>query len=246
MHDKDKLTKFVALRANGWSITRISRELNIPKSTIWDWDCKEAAIIHFVKYLQLEKLQEKFLPTYENELQQLTSYLTRVEEALKAQDFSKMTPEFLLQTALQLRTRLNKMREQMPLRTTASDQPVEPLPFTGCVSNGDVLATVREDFSTENEAAAQKTEAATPSNGSPNPASAMADAADPNSSAAGPGPSSTSEGRVTTSPKPTIQVPPLPTSGNHANGNGKPHHNGHMGRAPSNSVPDSTIQRFND
>ena len=154
MHNQQKQTKFVALRACGWSLTRISKEIDVPKSTIWDWDSKQAAAIHYLKYLQVEKLQEKFLPTYENELQQLTGYLGRVEEALAAQDFSKMTPEFLLQTSLQIRTRLNKMREQMPLRTTPDDQPFEPLPFTGCVSNGDVIATVREDFQTE--VAAQK------------------------------------------------------------------------------------------
>ena len=164
-----------------------------------------------MKYLQIEKLQEKFLPTYENELQQLTGYLARVEEALAAQDFSKMTPEFLLQTSLQIRTRLNKMREQMPLRTTADDEPFEPLPFTGCVSNGNVVATMREDFQTDLQAAAAKPVEPPPP--SANPASAEA------------------------IPRSGIQNP---TSGNHANGNGKPHHNG----SPTSS--DLTSERFND
>ena len=83
--------------------------------------------------------------------------------------------------------------------------------FTGCVSNGNVFATMREDFQTDLQAAAAKPVEPPPP--SANPASAEA------------------------IPRSGIQNP---TSGNHANGNGKPHHNG----SPTSS--DLTSERFND
>jgi hypothetical protein len=134
MHDTSKTGSFMALRANGWSLAKISKELNISKSTLWEWDNKQQNEIHLLKHLQLEKLQEKYLPTYEEELSKLRAYLDRLELALENQDFSKMGPEYVLQMALQLRARLGKMREQVPLRNVPFNQPLTPLPFTGCVS----------------------------------------------------------------------------------------------------------------
>jgi hypothetical protein len=134
MHDTSKTGSFMALRANGWSLAKISKELNISKSTLWEWDNKQQNEIHLLKHLQLEKLQERYLPTYEEELSKLRSYLDRLELALENQDFSKMGPEYVLQMALQLRARLGKMREQVPLRNVPFNQPLTPLPFTGCVS----------------------------------------------------------------------------------------------------------------
>lgn len=145
MHAAARLGSFMALRANGWSLARISKELNIAKSTLWEWDNKNQNEIHLLKHLQLEKLQERYLPTYEEELSKLRSYLDRLEAALETQDFSKMGPEYVLQMALQLRARLGKMREQVPLRTIRLNEPAEPLPFTGCVSRQDANS-FREEF----------------------------------------------------------------------------------------------------
>ena len=145
MHDTSKIGSFMALRANGWSLAKISKELNVSKSTLWEWDNKQQNEIHLLKHLQLEKLQERYLPTYEEELSKLRSYLDRLENALETQDFNKMGPEYVLQMALQLRARLGKMREQVPLRNIPFNQPLAPLPFTGCVSRQDAQ-TFRKEF----------------------------------------------------------------------------------------------------
>ena len=134
MHDQSKITAFTFLRANGWSLAKISQELNVSKTTLWDWDNKRQDEIHFFKHLQLEQLQEKFIPSYEEELAQLRSLLNRIDAALNEQDFTRMSPQFLLQLSLQLRNRLGKMREQVPLRTMPPNTPLEPIPLTGCIS----------------------------------------------------------------------------------------------------------------
>ena len=101
-HDSPKRTSFIALRANGWSLASIAREINVPKSTLWDWDNKHQGDIHLLKHLQLEKLQEKYLPTYEEELSKLRAYLDRLEDALEQSEIRRIQPAGLLQMILQV------------------------------------------------------------------------------------------------------------------------------------------------
>jgi hypothetical protein len=110
MHDSPKLTSFITLRANGWSLASISLEINVPKSTLWEWETKHQDQIRRLKQVQLEKFQERFLSTYEDELARLSFYLITIEAALKKCRFDRMSPAFLLQTALYLRSRLARLR----------------------------------------------------------------------------------------------------------------------------------------
>ena len=50
MHDTSKIGSFMALRANGWSLAKISKELNVSKSTLWEWDNKNQNEIHLLKH----------------------------------------------------------------------------------------------------------------------------------------------------------------------------------------------------
>ena len=130
MHDSPKLTSFIALRANGWSLASIARQIDVPKSTLWEWDNKHQNEIHLLKHLQLEKLQEKYLPTYEEELSTMRSYLDRLEATLEKRSFEFMDSGVLLQTVLQIRGRMGRMREQVPLRSIPLNQPLAPIPFS--------------------------------------------------------------------------------------------------------------------
>jgi len=254
MYPSSKIGQFMTLRANGWSLDKIAKQINVSKSTLWGWDVKHQNEVHLLKHMQLERVQEQYLPSYEDELKSVYTQLNRIEEALAKHDLSTMTPAFLMQMSLQYRDRLSKMRHQAPLRTVQMG-PVEPLPVTGCVTNDSEYPWVDGDPAVEAaEDAAETSEKAA--------AAAPAQAPAPNHNP----PPPKSEGRVTTSPKPIVQVPPLPAS-NHANGNGKhhhnghtnganngngkPEHNGHVNGAPNrndnpNAASDSTIQRFND
>ena len=257
MYPSTKIGQFMTLRANGWSLDKIAKQINVSKSTLWGWDVKHQNEVHLLKHMQLERVQEQYLPSYEEELKCISTQLNRIDAALATHDLSTMAPAFLMQMSLQYRDRLSKMRHQAPLRTVQIG-PVEPLPVTGCVTSdseypwidGDPVVEAAEDAALAT-AVSQATEAAS---APPAPANEPVKPA-----ASPPAPAPTSEGRVTTSPKPIVQVPPLPAS-NHANGNGKhhhnghgngkPEHNGHVNGAPSRNgsppAPDSTIQRSND
>jgi len=154
MHDSPKLTSFIALRANGWSLASIAREIDVPKSTLWEWDTKHQDEIYQLKHLQLERLQEKYLPTYEEELSRLRSYLDRIEAALEHSGFEHMQPGGLLQMALQLRSRLAKVRDRLPMREEfVSDESVAQLAFTGRVThqNAEELGQVLGPLELETE-----------------------------------------------------------------------------------------------
>jgi hypothetical protein len=144
MHPTSKIGSFMALRANGWSLDKIAKHINVSKGTLWSWDVKHQAEIHLLKHMQLERVQEQYLPSYEEELKGLALQLTRVEEALAKQDLATMGPSFLMQTSLQIRDRLSKMRQQTPLRTVQYG-PVEPLPVTGCVTRDEAYPWIKGD-----------------------------------------------------------------------------------------------------
>jgi len=61
MHTTEPKNAFLVMRANGWSLGSISRQLGVPKSTLFNWESDPAIhrSINVIKSLQLEKLQEK-------------------------------------------------------------------------------------------------------------------------------------------------------------------------------------------
>ena len=137
MRTQKELSKFIVLRSNGWSLAKISKHLNIPKTTLFRWEEKNADTIHLLKYIQLEKIQERYVPSYEEQLKDTHEHLQRIQAALKEQDYRRMSPEFLLQMNFQLQTRLDKIRQQVPLRTPQVGVPLEALPPIGCVTKDD-------------------------------------------------------------------------------------------------------------
>jgi hypothetical protein len=144
MHPTTKIGSFLTLRANGWSLDKIAKHINVSKGTIWSWDVKHQTEIHLLKHMQLERVQEQYLPSYEEELKGLALQLARVEEALAKQDLATMGPAFLMQTSLQIRDRLSKIRQQAPLRTVQCG-PIEPLPVTGCVTRDETYPWIKGD-----------------------------------------------------------------------------------------------------
>src|SRR5258706_14536380 len=145
MHTNEEKAAFLVLRANGWSLDKISRKLKVPKSTLFRWESDQRAQIHMIKCVQIEKLQEKYLSSFEEELQHLSSYLARVENALAKHEFDSMRPEYLLQAALHLRTRLNKFQSDVPLHAPIQQIGFEPLPVAGCISRAESNVWLHEE-----------------------------------------------------------------------------------------------------
>ena len=136
MHPTEPKNVFIIMRGNGWSLGKISSKLNVPKSTLFHWEAEEETrrSIDVYKSVQLEKLQEKYIPSFEEELGKLAGCLARVEHALEKHDFETLPPQFLLRTSLQLRSRLHKLRSDVQPSRTLHEAESQPLPVPGCIS----------------------------------------------------------------------------------------------------------------
>src|SRR6266850_8382665 len=163
MHPLEPKAAFVVMRANGWSLGKISEKLEIPRSTLFEWGGELQKEIHVVKCFQLEKLQERYIPSFEEELEQTSTYLARVERALQKHDFDNMRPEFLLHTAMQLRSRLHEFRNDASPNVPIEQAGLKPVSIAGCISRSEeeVPAATQDDSRT----AFEPGETTTPSHG---------------------------------------------------------------------------------
>src|SRR6266436_3070094 len=71
MHPTEPKNALLIMRANGWSLRSISKELGVPKSTLFNWESEPSLnrAINVFKSLQLEKLQERYIPFFRRRAQ---------------------------------------------------------------------------------------------------------------------------------------------------------------------------------
>ena len=91
MHSTDTKSRFIELRAQGWSLARIAAHLGVAKRTWADWDQHSQEEIRILKALELEALNEKLLTSDEAELTQLTAQLNHATVA-SSQSPSALSP----------------------------------------------------------------------------------------------------------------------------------------------------------
>lgn len=129
MHATDTKSRFIELRAKGWSLARIAAHLDVAKRTLVDWNQHAQAEIRALKAVELEALQEKLLASHEAELTQLTAHLQRVETELAGRTLEIVSTEHLYRLAAQLRQQLQHARVRPALPGEADD------PSAASVSN---------------------------------------------------------------------------------------------------------------
>src|SRR5215469_16424379 len=83
MKDQETVQKFIELRAQGWSFTRIATELGVAKSTLTEWSRKFRFEIHNRRALVLDDLQDRILGTVQHRVASLAEKLGRVEQELR-------------------------------------------------------------------------------------------------------------------------------------------------------------------
>jgi hypothetical protein len=88
-HPLETTQTFIALRAKGWSYGRIAAQLNISKSTAYDWDDRFSKEIAKFRTIELQAIHERILADYETELAWLACELKRVQDALRQRDYAR-------------------------------------------------------------------------------------------------------------------------------------------------------------
>lgn len=97
--DRDK---FIELRAAGLSFDSIAQQLNISKPTLLKLARDFQGDIERLKFINLESLAERYKVLRSERLKALGGLLEKVDTAIEAADFNRLSPEKLVDLKVKL------------------------------------------------------------------------------------------------------------------------------------------------
>lgn len=104
--DRDK---FIELRAAGLSFDSIAQQLNISKPTLLKMAREFQGDIERLKFIKLEALAERCKVLRSERLKALGGLLERVNTAIEAADFDRLSPEKLVDLKLKLTDKISSL-----------------------------------------------------------------------------------------------------------------------------------------
>jgi hypothetical protein len=119
MKDQETQQRFILLRSQGWSFSRIAQELNVSKATLINWSRRFQFEINNSRAIELEALQEKLIANRETRAVALGQQLKLVEAELGKRDLTQVPTPRLFAIA-------NSLRREI-LRETGSVQFTQPV-----------------------------------------------------------------------------------------------------------------------
>ncbi len=127
MHSQDTINKFIELRAQNISIRNIADQIGVHRNTLLQWQHKYADEIDNLRLIELEAIQERLLPKYEQELTELAEEYKRVTAELRTRDYDFEPTAFLANRQFTLLSRIDKLRvlpRITPPKETSESTPV--------------------------------------------------------------------------------------------------------------------------
>ncbi len=103
---EDQKSRFVHLRAKGFSLAKIAKELKVSKSTLTNWSHELQEQIAQARAMELEILQEEFFLLKEGRIQLLGEQLKAIRVEIGKRDLSKVKTDKLLELQLRYFTEL--------------------------------------------------------------------------------------------------------------------------------------------
>lgn len=120
MTNTETQERFIELRAAGLSFDKIAAELEVSKTTLLKLNRKLAGEIERLKFINFEALAEKYKMLKTARLEALGKLLEKVDSALEAADFSKLSPERLVLLKLKLSENVRaELAESFSIEKTA-------------------------------------------------------------------------------------------------------------------------------
>lgn len=95
MKDQETKTRFVELRAEGWSFDRIAQELKVSKQTLISWSKDLEMEIANLRAIELETLQERFYMTKAQRIELFGGKLQAIKDELDKRDLSELPTDKL-------------------------------------------------------------------------------------------------------------------------------------------------------
>jgi hypothetical protein len=115
MYDNDTKTQFIMLRSYGWSINRISQELQISRPTLIKWNEDYGCLIRSLRAAELEELHESILEKHQAEIARLSKQQKAIAKELAERNLSDISTEKLYSLDALLRAEIQKnSRDRRP------------------------------------------------------------------------------------------------------------------------------------
>lgn len=108
METVETKTRFIELRAKGYSFDKIAKELGKAKQTLIDWSKDLEEEIANLKALELEALYEEFYLVKEKRIRRLGKILKSIEDELLDRDLSEVATDRLLDLLLKYRAQIEE------------------------------------------------------------------------------------------------------------------------------------------
>lgn len=118
MKDEATKSRFVELRAQGWSFARIAKALQVSKQTLITWSKDLTQQIANLRAVELEALQEEYFVTRAKRIELLGKQVKAIRRELERRSLAKVPTERLLD--LQMRYVALLKEEAIP--TTFSEE----------------------------------------------------------------------------------------------------------------------------
>lgn len=100
MESLEVRTRFIELRAKGYSFDKIAAELGIAKKTLVTWSKQLDGQVQAAKALELEALLEKHYLLKEQQLETFGRLLKKIDDSLAIRDMAEVSTEKLLELRL--------------------------------------------------------------------------------------------------------------------------------------------------
>lgn len=95
MKDQETRTRFIELRAQGWSYERIAKELSVSKQSLINWSKTLALEISNLRAIRLESLQEEYCLLKSQRIEILGQKLKAVKDELDRRNLADISTEKL-------------------------------------------------------------------------------------------------------------------------------------------------------
>ena len=118
MKDQETKSKFVELRAKGWSFDRIANELEISKRILIKWGKELELDIRNLKAIELESLQERFYMRKAQRIELFGEKLQAVKSELDKRDLSQLPTDKLFDLFIKYANVLNSEARETVFRGT--------------------------------------------------------------------------------------------------------------------------------
>jgi transposase len=98
---EERKSRFIPLRAKGYSYSRIAKDIGVSKGTLVNWNTELEAEVAQARSVELEALQEEFFLLKEGRIRLLGEQLKAIQTEIGKRDLSKVKTDKLME--LQLR-----------------------------------------------------------------------------------------------------------------------------------------------